>query len=74
MTHYGNGTVTYRVVFYTALSVNEVLANKRIAVVPQPPHLSDLRPHGLFLFSKIKSHIEGHHFGTVASANKVVTN
>jgi len=34
-------------------------------MLPHPPYSPDLAPCDFFLFSKLKTHIKGHHFGTV---------
>lgn len=50
VTRCGNETVSYRAVSYTALSVNESLANKRILVVAQPSRSSEFNPHHYYFF------------------------
>jgi hypothetical protein len=58
---------------HTALSVTQFLTQKGISVVPQPPYSPDLSPCDFFLFPKLKSHLKGHHFGTVDVIQKAVT-
>jgi transposase len=67
MLHHGNA------LYDTAISANEFLAKNDISVVPQPPHSPDLSPCDCFLFSKLKFHLKGRHFGTVDNIQKVVT-
>ena len=57
---------------HAAISVNEIFFTKKgIPVVPQPPHSPDLSPCD-FLFSKLKFHLKGRHFGTVDNIQKGV--
>ena len=65
--HHGNAPC------HTAISVNEVLAEKGISVVPQPTYSPELSPCGFFLFPKLKFHLKGRHFGNVDNIQKVVT-
>jgi transposase len=58
---------------HTAVSINECLAEKRIPVVPQPPYSPDLSPCDFCLFSRLKNHLKGRHFGTLDSIQKSVT-
>jgi transposase len=50
---------------HTALSVREFLAKINIRTLPQPPYSPDLAPCDFYLFPKLKSKLEGNHFGTV---------
>ena len=52
---------------------NEFLAEKNIPVVPQPPYSPDLSPCDFFLFSRLKNHLKGRHFGTLDNIQKSVT-
>jgi transposase len=59
---------------HTAVSINEFLAEKKcIPVVPQPPYSPDLSPCDFFLFSRLKNHLIGRHFGTLDNIQKSVT-
>ena len=51
---------------------NEFLAEKNIPVVPQPPYSPDLSPCDFFLFSRLKNHLKGRHFGTLDNIQKSV--
>ena len=57
---------------HTAISVKELLIKKGIPMVPHPPYSPDLSPCDFFLFSKLKFHLIGLHFGTVDNIQKVV--
>ena len=57
---------------HTALSIREFLMKKNIHVHPHPPYSPDLAPCDLYLFSKLKSKLKGHHFGTMENIQKVV--
>ena len=57
----------------TAISLIEFLAKKGISVVPQPPYSPDLSPCHLFLFPKLKFHLNGRHFGTVENIEIAAT-
>jgi len=58
---------------HMAVSINEFLPEKSIPVVPQPPYSPDLSPCDFFLFSRLKNHLKGHHFGTSDNIQKSVT-
>ena len=58
---------------HTALSFGEFLAKKNIPVLPHPPYSQDLAPCDFFLFSKLKSKLKGHHFGTMENTQIIVT-
>ena len=58
---------------HTALSIREFLAKKSIAVLPHPPYSPYLASCDFYLFSKLKSKLKGHHFGTMENIQKVVT-
>jgi len=45
--------------------VREVLAQNKITTLPHPQYSPDLAPWDFFLFPKLKTHLKGHHFGTV---------
>jgi hypothetical protein len=57
----------------TELSIIEFLAKKNIPTLPHPPYSPDLAPCDFYLFPKLKSKLKGHHFGTVESIRKTVT-
>jgi hypothetical protein len=59
---------------HTALSVCEFLANKSIPVLLHAPYSPDLSPCDFYLFPKLKSRVKGHHFPTLDSMQKAVTN
>ena len=59
---------------HTALSIREFLVKKNIPILPHPPYSPDLAPCDFYLFSKLKSKLKGHHFGTTENIQKVVTN
>ncbi|GFX26439.1 putative transposase [Trichonephila clavipes] len=59
--------------FTHELKVNRFLATKNIPVAPQPPYMTDLSPCDFFLFSKLKNHLKGHHFGTLENVQTAVT-
>ena len=58
---------------HTTLSIREFLAKKNIPVLHHPPYSPDLAPCDFCLFSKFKSKLKGHHFGTMENIQKVVT-
>ena len=57
----------------TALSIREFLAKKNIPVLPHPLYSSDLAPCDFYLFAKLKLKLKGHHFGTIETIQKTVT-
>ena len=63
----------YNAPCHTAISMNEFSTEKGIPVVPQPPHSPDLSLCDFFLFSKLKFHLKGRHFGTVDNIQTVAT-
>jgi len=58
---------------HTAISVNQFLASKNIAVAPQPPYSPDLSPCDFFLFPRLKKHLKRRHFVALANIQKAVT-
>ena len=58
---------------HTAVSINELLGERNIPVVPQPPYSPDLSPCDFFLFPRLKNHLKGRHFGTLDNIQKSVT-
>ena len=58
---------------HTALSVREFVAKKNIPVLHHPPYSPDLAPCDFCLFSKFKSKLKGHRFGTIEQIQKTVT-
>ena len=59
--------------FHTALSIREFLAKKNIPVLPNPSYSPDLAPRDFYLFSKLKSKLKGHRFGTMENIQNIVT-
>ena len=55
------------------LRFREFLAKKNIPVLPHPPYSPHLAPCDFYLFSKLKSKLKDHHFGTKENIQKVVT-
>ena len=70
--HHGNAPS------HTSIAVREFLAQNNITTLPHPPYSPDLAPCDFFLFPKLKTHLKGHHFGTVenvqAAATRVLNN
>ena len=58
---------------HTALSIREFLVKKNTPVLPHPTYSPDLAPCDFYLFPKLKSKLEGHHFGTMENIQKIVT-
>ena len=58
---------------HTALSIREFLVKKTISVLPHPPYSPDLAPCDFYLYTKLKSKLKGHHFGTTENIQKIVT-
>jgi hypothetical protein len=55
------------------LAVREFLARRNITTLPHPPYSPDLAQCDFFLFSKLKIHLKGHHFGTVENVQVAAT-
>ena len=55
----------------TALSIREFLVKKNIPVLLHPPYSPNLAPCNLYLFSKLKSKLKGHHFRTKETYKKL---
>jgi len=51
----------------------EFLTQNNITTLPHPPYCPDLAPCDLFLFPKLKTHLRGHHFGTVENVQAAAT-
>jgi len=51
----------------------EFLAQNIITSLPHPPYSPDLAPCDFFLFPKLKTHLKGHHFGTVENVQAAAT-
>jgi len=49
------------------------LAQNNITVLPHSPYSPDLAPCDFFLFPKLKTHLKGHHFGTVENIQAAAT-
>jgi histone-lysine N-methyltransferase SETMAR len=58
---------------HIALSIRDFLAKKNILTLPHSPYSPDLAPCDFCLLSKLKSKLKGHHFGTVETIRKSVT-
>ena len=58
---------------HTALDVKELLSKKQVTIVDHPPYSSDLTPCDFWIFLRLKSVIEGMHFGSVDEIEKTVT-
>jgi hypothetical protein len=50
---------------HTIVYINQSLSDKSISVVSHSPYLPDLSPVDIFLFSCIKNHVKGLHFGSL---------
>ena len=57
---------------HTSFAVREFLAQDNI-MLPHPPYSPDLAPCNFFLFPKVKTHLKGHHFGTVKNLQAAAT-
>ena len=49
------------------------MAQHIITTLPHPPYSPDLAPCDSFLFPKLKTHLKGHHFGTVENVQAAAT-
>jgi len=58
---------------HTSFTVTEFLAQHNITTLPHPPYSPDLAPCDFFLFPKLKTHLKGHHFGTVENVQAATT-
>jgi len=58
---------------HTSFAVREFLAQHNITTLPHPPYSPDLVPCGFFLFPKLKTHLKGHHSGTVENVQTAAT-
>ena len=58
---------------HTALSIRQLLAERNIATLKQPPYSPDLAPCDFFLFPKIKFVLKGTHFPDIDSIKMAVT-
>ena len=58
---------------HTSFAVREFLAQNKITTLPHPPYNPDLAPYDFFLFPKLKTHLKGHHFGTVENVQAAAT-
>ena len=58
---------------HTALSIHEFQMKKNIPVLPHPPYSPDLALCNFYLFPKLKLKLKGHHFGTIETIQKTVT-
>jgi len=58
---------------HTSFAVREFLAQHNITMHPHPPYSPDLAPGDLFFFPKLKTHLKGHHFGTVENVQAAAT-
>jgi len=51
----------------------EFLAQNNITALPRPQYSRDLASCDFFLFPKLKTHLKGHHFGTVENVQATAT-
>jgi len=51
----------------------EFLAQNNTTTLPHPPYSPDLAACDFFLFPKFKTHLKGHHFGTVENVQAAAT-
>jgi len=58
---------------HTSFAVREFLAQNNITTLPRPSYSPDLAPCDFFLFPKLKTHLKGHHFGTVENVQAAAT-
>jgi len=58
---------------HTSIAVRELLAQNNITMLPHPLYSPDLAPCDFFLFPKFKTHLKGHHFGTVENVQAAAT-
>jgi len=58
---------------HTSFAVREFLAQHNIITLPHPPYSPDLALCDFFLFPKLKTHLKGHHFGTVENVQAAAT-
>ena len=58
---------------HTSFTVREFLAQHNITMLPHPLYSPDLVPCDFFLFPKLKTHLKGHHFGTVENVQAAAT-
>jgi len=58
---------------HTSFAVREFLVQHNITTLPHPRYCPDLAPCDFFLFSKLKTHLKGHHFGTVENVQAAAT-
>ena len=58
---------------HTALSMWQLLTNKRVAVLGHPPYSLDLAPCDFWLFPKLKSVVKGMHFASVGNIKDCMT-
>ena len=68
--HYG---ICVKLVPKNLSDVSEFLAQNNITTLPHPPYSPGLASCDLFLFPKLKTHLKGHHFGTVENVQAAVT-
>jgi transposase len=58
---------------HTSITGREFLAQNKITTLLHQPYSPDLAPCDLFLFPKLKTHLKGHHFGTVENVQAAAT-
>jgi len=58
---------------HTSIVLREFLAQNNITTLPHPLYSLDLAPCDFFLFPKLKTHLKGHHFGTVENVQAAAT-
>jgi len=58
---------------HTPLAAREFVVQHNITTLRRPPYSLDLAPCDFFLFLKLKTHLKGHHFGTVENVQAAAT-
>ena len=53
--------------------IKQFLAQQKVTVLDHPPYLPDLAPADYFLFPKVKPHLKGRLFDSIADIQKAVT-
>jgi len=58
---------------HTSFAAREFLAQHNITTLLHPPHSPDFAPCDFVLFPNLKTHLKGHHFGTVEDVQAAAT-
>ena len=58
--------------FYVEVLKRQILADSKTPTIPQPLYRSDVAPPEFFLFSRLKTPMKEHHFGTVLTQEKPI--